>query len=217
MTAKILSLNIGGPKEMHWNGKTITSSMEKSPVPGPLAVHKDHIEGNSFSSPQFHGTLDSILYIYGLSSAQKFAERLGLEKYTPGMTGETLTVDHFDETLISVGDVFQIGEVKAQATFPRIPCGKVNFRMQHPEGQKAMQECGLSGVYLRILTEGKIHKTDTVDLVEPAKHRFSMFDLYPKMIKNLPPTKEEFEIMKANGAFPQRLIEKWTKQMEASN
>ncbi len=212
MIAKIISFNIGGPKVMEWNGKTITSSMEKTPAEGPLVVHKDRIEGNTFSNPQFHGTLDSVLYIYGLTSAQKFVECLGLEKYTPGMTGETITVDHLDETLVSVGDIFQIGEVKAQATFPRIPCGKVNFRMQHTEGQKAMQECGLSGVYFRILTGGKIHKTDEVKLIEPAKHRFSIFDLYPKMIKSLPPTKEEFEIMKANGAFPQRLIEKWSAQ-----
>lgn len=217
MIAKILSLNIGGPKEIEWNWKTITTSMHKLPVEGPLMVHKDHIEGNTFSNPQFHGTLDSILYIYGLTSAQKFAERLGLEKYTPGSTGETLTVDHFDETLIGVGDIFQIGEVKAQATYPRIPCGKVNFRMQHSEGQKAMQECGLSGVYFRILKEGKIKKTDEVKLIEPAKHRYTIFDLYPKMIKNLPPTQEEFEIMKANGAFPQRIVEKWTKHMEGSS
>ena len=217
MIAKILSFNIGGPKEIEWNGKTINSSMHKLPVSGPLVVYKDRIEGNIFTSPEFHGTLESVLYIYGMKSAQKFAERLGLEKYTPGMTGETITVDDLDETLVSVGDIFQIGEVKAQATFPRIPCGKVNFRMQHPEGQKAMQECGLSGIYFRILTEGKIHKTDEVKLIDPAKYRFSMYDLYPKMVKNLPPTKEEYEIAKANGAFRQKTLEKWSKHFEGSN
>lgn len=217
MTAKILSFNIGGPQLIEWNGKSITSSMHKLPAEGPLIVYKDRIEHNSFANPQFHGTPDSILYIYGLKSAQKFVERLGIEKYMPGMTGETITVDHLDETLVSVGDIFQIGEVTAQATYPRIPCGKVNFRMQHVEGQKAMQECGVSGVYFRILTEGKIHKTDDVKRVESAKHRYSIYELYPKMIKKLPPTKEEYEIMKANGAFPERLVEGWSKHFEGSN
>lgn len=208
MQAKILSLNIGEPKVMEWNGRSIQSSMHKLPVAGPLVVHKDHIENNSFSSPQFHGGLHAILYIYGMTSAQKFIDLLNIKEYQPGMTGETLTVDHFDETQISVGDIFQIGEVKAQATYPRIPCGKVNFRMQHADGQKAMQDCGLSGVYLRILTPGKINITDEVKRIEQAKTTYLISEVYQTVIHKLQP---DIGRVKMNGAFPPEIVEKWTK------
>ena len=212
MKSKILSFNIGDPRMMEWNGKSVKSSMHKLPVEGPLLVHQNYIESNSFASPQFHGTPYAVLYIYGMSSALKFAERLSLKNYTPGATGETITVDHFDETQISVGDVFEIGEVVAQATFPRIPCGKVNFRMQHPEGQKAMQDCGLSGVYMRILTPGKIYKTDEVKRVERAKHQYLISDVYQHVVKKIDPTPAQLQTMVANGAFPQDKLDKWAKK-----
>lgn len=70
--------------------------------------------------------VSKILYAYGMPSALSFAQRLGLDRYEPGSAGETLTLDAFDETDVSVGDIFEIGEVIAQATFPRIPCGSVS-------------------------------------------------------------------------------------------
>lgn len=211
MNSKIISLNVGESKVMNWNGRSVTSSMEKESVEGPLIVHSDRIEHNSFANPQFHGTIDSVLYAYGLSSAQKFVELLGLKKYVPGATGETVTLDHFDETQISIGDVFSFGEVIAQATYPRIPCGKVSFRMQHENGQKAMQECGLSGVYFRILTPGKIHKTDVVKRIKLAEHRLMISDLYRIVIYKLKPTAEQLKIAEANGSLPTGTLEKIAK------
>ncbi len=209
MKAKILSLNIGHPKEMPWQGKSIISSMEKHSVPGPLVVHFDHIEGNSFANPNFHGTNDSLLYAYGLTSIQKFIDILGVKEYVPGATGETLTVDHLPEDEISVGDVFKIGEVEAQAVFPRIPCGKVNFRMQNERGQKAMQEAACSGIYFRILQPGKIHLTDTVKRTKKAVYRFSITDLYEIILTGKTPSAEQIKLAEANGAFQKKLLDKW--------
>lgn len=206
---KILSLNIGVPAEMDWNGKSIRSSMHKHPVPGPLVVHKDHIEGNTFANPAAHGTLDFLLYAYGMPSALSFVKRLGRETYPPGTSGETLTLEDFDEQKVSVGDVFRFGEVLAQANFPRIPCGKVNFRLQHPEGQRAMQECGRSGVYLRVLKPGKIALGERAELVEKAEVNFSIFELYQLVLRKESPTEEQWQRIQANGAFPQKFVSQW--------
>jgi MOSC domain-containing protein YiiM len=209
LKAKILSLNIGHPAPMEWKGKSINSSMLKHPVPGPLVVHVDHIEGNTFADPQFHGTLDFLLYVYGMPSLLSFAHKLGLEKYNPGEVGETLTLDDFDETKISVGDTFQIGEVLAQACFPRVPCGKVNFRMKHERGQKAMQECGRSGVYLRILKPGKISSSDQVILATKSSEDFSIFEVYQMVLKPDEITTEQLRRARANGAFPEKYLARW--------
>ena len=209
MSANILSLNIGGPAEMKWQGKSILSSMLKHPVRGPLVVHLDRVEGNSFASPQVHGSTDAILYAFGLSSAEKFAHQLGLEQYIPGSTGETLTVDRLDESEISVGDIFQIGQVVAQATFPRIPCGKVSYRMQNEHGQQAMIDCGRSGVYFRILEPGLIHLNDKIQRTERTAHPFLISRLYELITKNQRPLPTELEAAKQNSAFISKQLRRW--------
>jgi MOSC domain-containing protein YiiM len=208
MTAKILSLNIGQPAPMEWQGKSIVSSMLKHPVPGPLKVELDHIEGNTFSSPQFHGMIANVLYAYGMTSALEFMKLLGRDRYLPGSAGETLTLDHFDEREVGVGDVFSIGEVEVQATFPRIPCGKVNFRMRHPGGQKAMQDCGLPGVYFRILKPGKIHLIDTVRRIREATPRLTIAQVYPWIVQKRKLQGEELALVKANGGLPAHVLER---------
>lgn len=209
MQARILSLNIGGPEKMEWNGRSVVSSMRKSPIAGPLVVHEDRIEGNTFASPQLHGEIDSILYAFGMTSILKVMRLLGRDSYEPGALGETITLDEFDETQISVGDIFRFGEVLAQATFPRLPCGKVNIRMEHPEGQKLMQDSGMSGVYFRILKPGLIHSHDNVQRTELSPHRFSIAAIYAKMVRNEKPSPQELQLALENGAFPSRIISKW--------
>lgn len=208
MKAKILSLNIGGPAPMEWEGKSVLSSMKKESVPGPLVVHEDRIDGNSFASPNYHGTIDSVLYAFGLSSAEVFMKELGGGEYKAGATGETVTLDHFDETQISVGDIFRFGEVLAQATYPRIPCGKVNFRMQNGNGQQAMKDCGRSGVYFKILRPGKISLGDIVERTEEAKHKVPISELYEKIVKNAKLTGALAEAARANGCIPERILAK---------
>jgi MOSC domain-containing protein YiiM len=211
MIGKILSLNIGTPRRLEWNGKSLMSSMPKNPVADPLIVHLDRIEGNSFANGNHHGTIESLLYIYGIPSALKFMAVLGHDEYLPGTTGETLTVDDFDESKVSVGDIFQIGDVLARATYPRIPCVKLNFLLQRDDAQNAMLECGYPGVYFQIIKGGQISLSDSVQCIEPAKHRLSIFDLYRKMIGLDEVTREDFELALANGAFPNKVMDKWKR------
>ena len=208
MRAQILSLNIGDPAPMEWNGKSILSSMKKASVPGPLVVHRERIEGNVFSQPQFHGTPDSVLYAYGMISAAQFMRELGGGEYAPGFTGETLTLDAFDEGEVSSGVIFRIGTVLAQATYPRIPCVKLNFRTQNADGQAAMQKCGRSGVYFRILEPGKIARTDVVERVESAKHPVSIYEIYRCLLKGEKLGPALAELARMNGSVPERLLKK---------
>lgn len=210
MKAKILSFNTGGPVTMEWEGKSVLSSMRKESVPGPLVVHEDRIEGNSFANPNYHGTPDSVLYAFGMSSAEIFMKELGGGEYKAGATGETISLDHLDETQVSVGDIFRFGEVLAQATYPRIPCGKVNFRMQHPRGQQAMKDCGRSGVYFKILRPGKISLGDAVERTEQAKHRVPISELYEKIVKGEKFSSAMAEAARANGCIPERILAKVT-------
>ncbi len=206
MKAEILSLNVAHPREMEFEGKKIKSSMLKDPVPGPLVVSKTSIEGDSFSNPKYHGTVDSVLYALGRPQALEIMRLIGREEYQPGALGENLTLDDFDERAISVGDVFRIGSVIAQATFPRIPCGKVNFRLCHPEGQKSMQKSGRSGVYFRILEPGQIAMGDVVERIEQSRNPYLISEVYGLVVSKRDLNATETERIFANGAFPKSFV-----------
>lgn len=208
MKSKIISLNVGLPQTLEWEGRKVSTSMLKHPV-SFLQVHPLSIDGDKFANPQAHGTPDSVLYIFGMKSLLTYMRTIGRSTYSPGALGENVTCEELDETQVSVGDIFRIGEVVAQATFPRIPCAKVNVRMQHPEGQKRLEECGRSGVYFRILEPGKIQPQDFVERIEPAKIPFMISDVYANALKRIAPWADARERALANGAFPKRILEKW--------
>ncbi len=213
MRAKILSLNVGGPAPLEWNGRAIVSSMLKKPIAGPLIVHRDRVEGDSFANPNFHGTMDSVLYAYSLPSVMEFLKRIGRDSYEPGALGENLTLDQLDEFEVSVGDTFQVGEVVVQASLPRIPCAKVDLRMQHAEGRVQMEKSGRSGVYLRVLTPGKIKMGDEFVRLTQAKVQLKISDVYRRIVNKERVSEKDLELARANGALPARFIEKWSAQV----
>jgi MOSC domain-containing protein YiiM len=211
MKTQILSLNIGQPELMVWGDKQVYSSMHKKPVQGPLRVTLTNIEGDSFAH-NVHGTVDSVIYIYAVQSALEFLKRIGKSEYQPGALGENITVSEFDETQISIGDVFQIGSVKAQATYPRIPCGKVNIRMQHPEGQKQMIQSGRSGVYFKILEPGMISLQDKVERIEERQNKLLISDVYRITTSGQGWTEQEIEMAFANGYLSKKILDRLRQQ-----
>ncbi len=210
MIAQILSLNIGGPQVLEWDGKSVTTSMLKVPV-AQLNVSLTSIDGDSFANPKFHGTIDSVLYAYGRDAIDDYLKLIGRSAYENGALGENITLDQLNENDVSVGDRFQIGEVVAEATFPRIPCSKVNIRMQHPQGQKAMIDVKRSGVYLRIIKPGFIRPTDKFECISKAKVPFSIGSVYERMVGGVKITQDDLERAKRNGAFPAERLEKWAQ------
>lgn len=199
---------------MVFEGKTIVSSMLKDPVAGPLIVSRTTIEGDSFANPNYHGTSDSVVYALGLPQALEVLRQIGRDDFHPGGLGENLTLSDLDEREVSAGDRFRVGSVYLEASFPRIPCGKVNFRLCHPEGQKAMQISGRSGVYFRVLEPGRIEKTDIVERVERAKNPFLISEIYRLVVAGQKFTREDAERMRANGALPSDFYRKLESKIE---
>ncbi|MGE4130876.1 MAG: MOSC domain-containing protein [Bdellovibrionales bacterium] len=217
MNCKILSLNVGQPEEMVWEDKRIVSSMRKSPIAGPLIVGMTSVEGDGFSNARLHGTPDSVLYAYGMSSVLHFLQKIGRSSYEPGALGENLTVDELNEDEVSVGDEFQIGEVLAQATFPRIPCGKVNIRIKHPDARETMANNHRTGVYFRILRPGRIERGSSFERTKLAQVRFSILEACRLEISRALPSADQLERIRLNGAFPKLFLEKLPALREGRN
>ena len=176
-----------------------------------LNVSMTSIDGDRFASASFHGTADSVLYVYGRDSIDEYLKLLDRTSYESGELGENITLDAFNESAVSVGDRFQIGDVVAEATFPRIPCAKVNIRMAHPLGQKAMIDVKKSGVYLRIIKPGVITMRSSFERISKSPAPFSIADVYEHMVGGAKVTRHVFDRAVANGAFPADRLAKWAK------
>lgn len=179
---KILSLQVGAPKQYDWNGRSIQSSMLKTAV-SSLKVSLTNVEGDRFSNPQFHGTPDSVVYVMSKDTYTEMNNKLGLQ-LQPGQLGENVTVDTLDEQHIEIGDIYQIGEVVMEATGPRIPCEKINFVTQNANGQMAFVEIQRPGVYFKIIETGEINSADQLQPLKKSGSGLSVSELY-KYISDL--------------------------------
>lgn len=173
---KILSIQVGTPKKIEWNGRSIETSMLKTAVPS-LKVSKTTIEGDRFASPQHHGTPDSVFYAMSKDTYAEMNKRLGLQ-LQPGQLGENATMDVLDEQQIAVGDTFQVGEVVIEATCPRIPCDKLNYITQNAKAQLAMVEIQKPGIYFRIIETGEIKSGDSFKPLKRSTSGFTIGELY---------------------------------------
>jgi len=214
LRTKVISLNAGGPETLEWNSQSVVSSMRKKQIQGSLKVRFDGVDGDSFANNKLHGLAHSAVYIYGLSSIRDYLSRLGLNSYEPGALGENLTVEHLDESEISAGDVFEVGSVTLEASFPRIPCSKLNIRMQHPEGQKQMIACGRSGVYFRVLVPGEIAPGSDLVCVRKADVNVPITELYARIACGKG-WNEPYRIKEVlqNRSLPEKLVSDLTKRL----
>ena len=154
---KIISTNIGEPKTIEWRGKSIQTGIYKYPVPHPLFLGKEDVENDHVIDRRYHGGIDKACYLYS-ADHYKYWQQLYPDLDMPfGMFGENLTVEGLHEAEINIGDVFSIGEAVVQATQPRQPCFKLEFRFGNPDIQEQFINSGFPGVYLRVLIPGKVN------------------------------------------------------------
>lgn len=205
MKSKILSLNIGHPEEMFWEGKSVISSMKKWPTDSPLKVHFDHIDGDSFKNSDLHGTIDSVIYLMGTDALAEYSQLLG-KIVQPGDAGENVTLECLQESQVEIGDEFQIGEVCLIATFPRIPCGKVNYRFQHAEAQQKMKDLGRSGFYGKITQIGQISKSDIFEKIRPSHSGVKITEVYQHWVTNRGPNADLYHRLKSVSTFPAKAL-----------
>lgn len=171
---RIISTNIGGSREIDWNGKKITTGMYKEPVSEPLflgmnGVHNDHV-----SDLKHHGGSDKACYIYSADHYDYWKNIFPDLDWTWGMFGENLTIEELDEGLVRIGDIFQVGNAQVQVSQPRLPCYKLGIRLQSNMAVKQFLNSPYPGVYIRVIKEGTVKAGDTLELIKTNKTSLSV-------------------------------------------
>jgi MOSC domain-containing protein YiiM len=162
---KLLSVNVGFPREVEWQGKLVRTSIFKSPVNGRVRVTRLNLEGDQQSDLSVHGGVDKAVYAYPAEHYPFWREQLSNLQLDWGVFGENLTVEGLLEDAIKIGDRLRIGSAQFVVTQPRMPCFKLGIRLGEPDMVNRFLRSGRSGFYLAVLEEGQIVAGDPIELL----------------------------------------------------
>jgi MOSC domain-containing protein YiiM len=162
---RLISINVGGPREVPWRGKLTKTSIFKDPIKGAAKVGKLNIEGDKQSDPRYHGGPDKAVYAYPSEHYEFWRQELELKDLPWGSFGENLTTEGLLETDLSQGDLLRIGEVELAVTDPREPCFKLAIRFGRADIVKRFQKSARCGFYLSVAKEGVITAGDAITVI----------------------------------------------------
>lgn len=176
MTGKLLSVNVGLPREIEWLGRVEKTSIWKVPVEGPVAVRGVNVAGDAQAAPEFHGGPDKAVYAYAREDVEWWEREVG-RGLEHGVFGENLTVSGVDVTGAIVGERWEIGTAVFEVAQPRIPCWKLGARMNDASFPVHFAAAGRPGAYLRIVEEGEIGAGDEIRVGDKPEHGLTVGDV----------------------------------------
>ena len=158
----LLSVNVGLPKDVAWQGKTVYTGVWKHPVAGPAMVRRLNIDGDGQGDTAGHGGEQRAVLVYQIQSYRHWQQHFGRDDFSYGQFGENLTVDGLPDDEVCIGDRYRIGEAEFEVTQPRVTCYRVGLRLGEPELPALLVSHHRPGFYMRVITEGHIQAGDPI-------------------------------------------------------
>jgi ferredoxin-NADP reductase/MOSC domain-containing protein YiiM len=162
---RLLSVNVGLPREVQWRGRTVRTAFFKSPVDGRRLVRRLNVDGDGQADLVGHGGEHRAVYVYDKSAYEHWSEFLGRDDLVPGIFGENFTVEGMPDDEVYVGDRYRIGGAVFEVTQPRVTCYKLGMRLEEPRLPALFYTHGRPGFYLRVLEEGDVGAGDEIERV----------------------------------------------------
>lgn len=172
--ARLLSVNVGQPREIAWRDKTVYTSVWKEPVVGRRLVERLNVDGDAQGDLHGHGGEHRAVFVYQMDSYHYWERELKRHDFTFGQFGENFTVDGLADNEVSIGDRFRIGEALFEVTQPRVTCYRVGIRMDEPRMAALLVAHHRPGFYLRVLEEGEVGAGDEIVKVAQSTERLTV-------------------------------------------
>ncbi len=174
--ASLLSVNVGMPQNVQWQGSTVFTGVWKTSVPGPQMVRRLNIDGDGQGDTAGHGGEMRAVLVYQIESYDHWQRHFGRDDFTYGQFGENLTVDGLADADVCIGDHYRIGEAEFEVTQPRVTCYRVGLRLGEPEMPSLLVSHHRPGFYMRVLHEGTVQAGDEIVKTWAEPHRISVAD-----------------------------------------
>jgi ferredoxin-NADP reductase/MOSC domain-containing protein YiiM/ferredoxin len=172
----VLSVNVGLPRDVPWQGKTVHTGIWKKPVQGPAMARRLNIDGDGQGDLAGHGGEQRAVLVYQLDSYRHWEQHFGRQDFGYGQFGENLTVDGLADDEVCIGDRYRIGEAEFEVTQPRVTCYRVGMRLGEPELPALLVSHHRPGFYMRVLREGHIQAGDQIVKTRTGPHALSVTD-----------------------------------------
>jgi MOSC domain-containing protein YiiM len=175
---KILSVNVGLPRDVLFRGEVITTGIFKEPVQGRVRLLKLNLDGDKQADLTVHGGPDKAIYAYPSEHYEYWRHQFPSTTLSYGMFGENLTTEGLMEDMVNIGDQFQIGNsAKVIATQPRMPCYKLGVKFGRMDIIKRFLASGRPGIYFKVSQEGEIGAADEIQLISKEKNNVTVKDI----------------------------------------
>jgi len=159
---RLVSVNVGLPKDVAWHGQTVRTGVWKQPVEGARMVRRLNIDGDGQGDLAGHGGENRAVFVYQLGSYEYWQHELGRSDFSYGQFGENFTVSGLADDQVCIGDRYQIGEALFEVTQPRVTCYRVGIRMNDPRIPALLVSHHRPGFYFRVLREGTVRAGDEI-------------------------------------------------------
>src|SRR4051794_30133558 len=173
---RLLSVNVGLPRDVTWNGKTVRTSVWKSPVEGRRMVRRLNIQGDAQADLAGHGGEQRAVFVYQMESYHYWERFLGRSDFVFGQFGENFTVEGLADDEVCIGDRYRIGDAVFEVTQPRVTCYRVGIRMREPEMPSLLVAHRRPGFYFRVLQEGEVEAGDEIVKIAGGPKRMTVAD-----------------------------------------
>ncbi len=180
---QLLSVNVGLPRDVEWQGKTVNTAIWKTPVTGPRMVRRLNIDGDGQADRAGHGGENRAVYVYQMESYRYWEKHLDRSDFVYGQFGENFTVDGLEDATVCIGDRYRIGGALFEVTQPRVTCYRLGIRMGVPEMAALLVSHDRPGFYLRVLEEGNVQAGDEIEFVAPGEGKMSVAEINALLYK----------------------------------
>jgi MOSC domain-containing protein YiiM len=174
---KLLSVNVGLPREIEWKGKVVRTSIFKTPVRGRVRVARLNLDGDQQSDLSVHGGVEKAVYAYPSEHYPFWREELPGTDLPCGVFGENFTTQGLLEETVHIGDRFRVGSAELVITQPRMPCFKLGIRFGRSDIVKRFLQSGRAGFYFAVVIEGEVAAGDSIDLLARDENGITVADI----------------------------------------
>ncbi|HEX6183254.1 MAG TPA: MOSC domain-containing protein [Pyrinomonadaceae bacterium] len=201
---KIVSVNIGRPRLVVWNGQTVSTGIYKAPVEGRVVLRTLNLDGDRQADLTVHGGLTKAAYAYPSEHYDYWRDELPGTELPWGMFGENFTTEGLDESSVRIGDRFRIGSAEVMVTEPRMPCYKLGIKFGRADIVKRFMASGRSGFYFSVRREGEVGAGDEVELLGREENGVTVADVTRLYVRD----KDDVETLRRAVAL-EALPESW--------
>ncbi len=174
---RVVSVNVGLPREVMWHGRPVTTGIFKEPVQGRVAVRKLNLDGDRQADLTVHGGEHKAVYCYPTAHYNYWKKELPGRELPTAIFGENFTTSGLAEDSVHLGDRFSIGSAEVIVTQPRLPCYKLGIRFQADDMVKRFLASRRTGFYVAVTREGEVGADDEIKVIARDPNRVPVSEI----------------------------------------